>query len=263
MTRSATTMTDPETRLATGIFPLPFLQLHWDEPELNEAFRDEALARRSAVGIILSNRGGWHSDKDLLTWPGEQVRRLEAMILEGVGRYAALLDPPVHAPEASDWVIEAWMNVNPAGAWNDPHTHTIRGNAISGVYYVRVPDRPVDTSAEGAIVFEDHSGAPMSADYRNASGTPHREFTLQPAEGDMALFPSWLRHRVRAHQSEEPRISIAFNARHPAIAVPRYPDMITPNWRWRNFAGVMKVITWIERKVRRILPSGESVDNRH
>ncbi len=47
-------------------------------------------------------------------------------------------------------------------------------------------------------------------------GAPSRPFNTnihpyQPQEGTLLLFPSWLPHMVEANQSEERRISIAFN----------------------------------------------------
>jgi len=42
--------------------------------------------------------------------------------------------------------------------------------------------------------------------YRPRHGDP-------PVTGDLLIFPSWLLHRVNMSQSEEERISIAFNSR--------------------------------------------------
>ena len=36
---------------------------------------------------------------------------------------------------------------------------------------------------------------------------------IPPVTGDLLIFPSWLLHRVNMSQSDEDRISIAFNSR--------------------------------------------------
>jgi uncharacterized protein (TIGR02466 family) len=38
-----------------------------------------------------------------------------------------------------------------------------------------------------------------------------RHHSLQPQEGHLVLFESWLRHEVPANQSDKERISISFN----------------------------------------------------
>jgi len=38
-----------------------------------------------------------------------------------------------------------------------------------------------------------------------------QDFQVEPKEGRLVLFPSWLTHRVSVNRTDEERISIAFN----------------------------------------------------
>eukprot|EP00051_Salpingoeca_urceolata_P018759 m.266296 g.266296 ORF g.266296 m.266296 type:complete len:280 (+) comp19274_c0_seq5:196-1035(+) len=90
--------------------------------------------------------------------------------------------------------VHAWATVNKDCIGHSVHTHP--DNMVSGVYYLQVPEDA------GPIVFEDPRG-----------GLPPFDDTevIHPKEGDLILFPSWLRHKVEPTPGAEPRISLAFN----------------------------------------------------
>jgi hypothetical protein len=54
----------------------------------------------------------------------------------------------------------------------------------------------------GSIIFDDPRGPLPPFDNR---------LTIQPKQGDLILFPSWLIHSVNPTPGSEPRISIPFN----------------------------------------------------
>jgi len=101
-----------------------------------------------------------------------------------------------------------WININYPGASNDLHNHI---NAMfSGVYYV-----DVDPNIEqGDIIFERNDGADlhlpehMIEHYTYYTG---KSATYTPKTGDLFIFPGWLKHRVSTNNSQQDRISIAFN----------------------------------------------------
>jgi uncharacterized protein (TIGR02466 family) len=85
-----------------------------------------------------------------------------------------------------------------------PHIHP--GAVISGVYYVKVPSvvaKP-DRDHAGWIEF----GRP---DPRHDCRVEPEVRRLQPREGRMVLFPSYLYHRTIPFATDEQRISIAFD----------------------------------------------------
>ena len=99
------------------------------------------------------------------------------------------------------------MNANPKGGYNAPHTHP--GAHWSGVYYVSQPD--FEDGSSGMIELLDprlelpHWRILDAAAFRGKR-------TLRPAAGELIVFPSYLVHWVHPNQSEEERVTIAFNA---------------------------------------------------
>jgi uncharacterized protein (TIGR02466 family) len=101
-----------------------------------------------------------------------------------------------------------WINVMERGAIHGPHIHPHA--AVSGTYYVRVPD------GAGAIRFEDpRLGLMMAAPPRKKkAGVENQSFVRVAARpGLLLLWESWLRHGVEPNKSRSPRISISFNYR--------------------------------------------------
>jgi hypothetical protein len=92
--------------------------------------------------------------------------------------------------------IFMWASIHANGSYHVPHHHN--GNVLSGVIYVKTPDK------SGAIVFDDPRGAlpPFG-----------KTFRIVPERGDIILFPSWLVHSVSPTISSDPRISISFNVK--------------------------------------------------
>ena len=92
-----------------------------------------------------------------------------------------------------------WGNINYRGNWNNLHEHT--GAFISGVYYVKVP------KDSGHLAFR----APRAITVSEQSGEHPKWVNIEPNEGVLMLFPGYLEHMVKPNQSDESRISIAFN----------------------------------------------------
>jgi uncharacterized protein (TIGR02466 family) len=99
-----------------------------------------------------------------------------------------------------------WVNVMPKGGVHTGHIHP--HSVISGTFYVAVP--------EGAarIKFEDPRLAMMmAAPTRNPDAAQDLQpfVFLSPADGEVILWESWLRHEVVQNGSAAKRISISFN----------------------------------------------------
>jgi uncharacterized protein (TIGR02466 family) len=91
-----------------------------------------------------------------------------------------------------------WVNVMPKGCYHAFHAHPL--SVISGTYYVSV----------------DQESSPLRVEDPRASlfmACPPKkiQIDLQPKNGDVILFESWLKHEVPPHQSNEERISVSFN----------------------------------------------------
>jgi uncharacterized protein (TIGR02466 family) len=79
---------------------------------------------------------------------------------------------------------------------------------LSGTLYVEVPP------ASGAIRFEDpRSGLMMAAPPRREDATAELQpfATVEPREGMVLMWESWLRHEVMPASGKNERLSISFN----------------------------------------------------
>lgn len=191
-------------------FGTPVSTYVWqDSDALNAELAAAILDReRRDPGASKSNIGGWHSDSDLLTWPGDAVATLKDRMSSMSGDLITMARRDGAAEDIS-LSIAAWANVSRSGNYNNIHDHP---SAVwSGVYYV-APGRPVtDDPANGRLeLIDPRPGISMvDPDYGVRSG----RFLIEPIAGLMVMFPSWLKHMVHPFVGEGERISIAFNVR--------------------------------------------------
>lgn len=190
------------------LFSTPVFRYHFpDHADLDAALLEEgARLRAGSDGVKKSNRGGWHSEGNLFDSDAAPVKILRALAAEavadatrGVGAKADI--------EALRMTLFGWMNSSPSGGFNAPHTHP--GAHWSGVYYVSQP--AVEKGNSGMIEFLDpRTDLP---NWRILDAAPFRmKQKVRPMPGDMVLFPSYLVHWVYPNESEEDRVTVAFNA---------------------------------------------------
>ena len=138
-----------------------------------------------------SNQGGWQ--ESISDYQDEPVFKNYIQTILQTLRVTKLKGEKV--------TIHSWANVNEKGNWNFIHNHP--GTDLSGVYYVKVP------KDSGEIVFFD----PRKIDTANSAFQEDhpKSMGVHPIEGNFIMFPSYLEHMVTPSESEEIRISIAFN----------------------------------------------------
>lgn len=191
--------------------PLMLFQLP-DAAALNRLLLAEAAAMRAAsMGLERSNRNGWHSDDDFFERTEPGCVELRGHMLEAV-RQATLRVSPKFDFSVMAMQAEGWININGQGGYNTPHDHP--GWVWSGSYYVKVPAAVSGDGAQrsGAIEFLDSRTNVRVLTVEDATCFMSK-YTLQPSEGLLVLFPSYLRHWVYPNEQPEDRVSIAFNAR--------------------------------------------------
>jgi len=190
------------------LFSTPVLRFQLpDHERLNtELLHAGGQLRDADTGVDMSNRGGWHSSGNLFDNFMPCFRELRAAAEQAV----LLANETIGAkadPDALSMKLFAWMNANPGGGFNAPHTHP--GAHWSGVYYVSQPR--VASGNSGMIEFLDpRTDLPQ---WRILRAAPFKlKKKLRPEPGEMILFPSYLVHWVYPNESVEERVSIAFNA---------------------------------------------------
>lgn len=109
------------------------------------------------------------------------------------------------------WEITAsWVNQNDKGDYSTMHTHA--NSLISGVMYLNVDEK------SGGIAFhKDPSYKNLWADTLCLDFEGNSDFVIDasvfiPAQFDILIFPSTLRHSVLINESDILRHSLAFNA---------------------------------------------------
>ena len=96
----------------------------------------------------------------------------------------SLLNQCVSVAEITNPLKHIWFNINGKGAYHNWHSHG--GADIVGVLYLQVP------KDSGNIEFRD--------------GT-----SIEPYPGLLLIFPAGVEHRVTPNQTNQQRISMAFN----------------------------------------------------
>jgi len=106
------------------------------------------------------------------------------------------------SPNFSLHLDNVWININRKGDFNKPHYHVL--SAFSACLYLQVPEK------SGNIIFH---GNKLLHHYPIFTDSPlfYTETIYKPEPGKLILFPSCIEHSVEANNSDEPRISMAFN----------------------------------------------------
>lgn len=189
------------------LFSTPFMRFRLpDHVVLDAALLLEAERMKSVDGgVEKSNRGGWHSKGNLFDLDHPAIATVARAARSAVFQVTRKVTQKVD-PEALDLKLFAWMNANPKGGYNAPHTHP--GAHWSGVYYVA---QPPGGSSSGKIEFLDpRSDLPHWRIFEAPAFRGKR--AIRPEAGDLIVFPSYLVHWVHPNESDAERVSIAFNA---------------------------------------------------
>ena len=177
------------------LFPTPIWQKDFpNSKKLNKhLFKHIKAWAREEPGVEKTNAGkGWHSATTMATNPeyNDLCQELFTMVKAIFKDYG--LEMPF-------FLGNMWANINYPGAYNKIHLHP--NSTLSGAYYVKVP------KDSGCLILRD----PRTIIKDDQSAEPDRHMTILPEEVLLFLFPGYLEHMVTPSESDESRISIAFN----------------------------------------------------
>lgn len=97
--------------------------------------------------------------------------------------------------------VDYWANVNEPHSRNSMHCH--KPADFSACYYL-------DAEGTGSLRFINPSNTMAEC----SIGSPFvRDFRINPMNGDLLLWPSWLPHEVETNLSQRQRINLAFDLR--------------------------------------------------
>lgn len=175
-------------------FDLDFLRPHyaaWEEAILRWRGDQQQPAGRS-------NRGGWNSDKSVMAM--ELFAPLRQAAEQCFGH--AFQEMQLRAPLS--FMLEGWVNLHDQGGFNTLHVHP--NVLLCGSFYLRAPD------GAGPLVFRDPRAGVVLSPFDGSGANCVSQTAVQPAEGQLLIFPNWLDHRVEPNEAAQPRISIGINA---------------------------------------------------
>jgi uncharacterized protein (TIGR02466 family) len=110
------------------------------------------------------------------------------------------------------YLSAAWVNFNETrNQYNAEHIHQ---DTFSGVFYLQVPEKSGKLSLTNPGLNPLWQGA-MLVDKKNKFNAD--KLRIEPVEGQIFLWPSYLSHAVEPNNHDETRISISFNV----ICIPK------------------------------------------
>lgn len=161
--------------------------------------------KKTDSGVVISNVGGWQSQSNF--FEDATFAEYRKYIWDHVEKiFQDLLEVGVS-------LDNMWINVNQKGNFNWPHVHPEAH--FAGVFWIKCPKN------SGSFLIE----SPHSFDHWKALGsykhnykneyylTTNWQYESFLMEGKIMTFPANLRHGVSVNNSDEDRISIAFNVR--------------------------------------------------
>lgn len=148
--------------------------------------------------------GVWYSRGGFFQQPEPEIIELKKFLLTSLREYIGQIVSPSFGDQAKIQ-LKSWVALTQPKQYQVPHIHA--GTHVSGVYYVRVPDRP---SPEGDIVFLTPVGEQELSFFREISAT---SVTVKPRPGLLVIFPSYLRHFTHPFFEGEDRSCVVFTAK--------------------------------------------------
>jgi len=183
------------------------------EPQVGDlASFNRALAEfvgyHPSLRRVPSTRGG-RDTKLILDDPAPCIRSLrriiERRIEQTLAELPALGAHPFAVNRPKSYRLEGWGVVMGPQGYQIPHTHPKAW--MSGVYYVCVPEE-AQSGPESHLGWIEFGRGP---DHLHGA-TPPSTRLIQPQEGCLISFPSYVWHRTFPSTSATDRISIAFDA---------------------------------------------------
>ena len=186
------------------IFPIPvWTSLISNSKELNQKLFKyiKSLQAANPKGKYKSNIKGWHSeDFDL---KNEDVVFFINSISESLNK--TFTDMGWDLEKNKVKITSMWSIINKKDASNTRHIHS--NNYISAAYYVKASEN------SGDIIFYDPVDERIirNPKIKDPNKLNSNVFSIEPKEGLLVLFPSYLHHSVDMNTINEERIVISFN----------------------------------------------------
>ena len=107
------------------------------------------------------------------------------------------------------WDLESlWINFQQSSDFQPPHLHD---GHLSFVIYLQFPEEIVEENKKSIGDRKNSGPGTINFMYGEILDFSKSVFALLPEEGDLLMFPSWLKHYVIPYKSDVERISVSGN----------------------------------------------------
>lgn len=157
-------------------------------------------------GVHLTNFGkNWHSKAEIFRKKTKGFQELCKIITQVAVDVAKKIDAGFE-PDNFQLRLQGWVNLSTRSGYNAYHRHS--GFHLSGVFYVKQPAAVDKTS--GVIEFLNSRNDEKMRSVFNSQAF-HTKIAFKPKPGSMIVFPSSLMHGVYPNETDDERITVAWN----------------------------------------------------
>jgi uncharacterized protein (TIGR02466 family) len=181
------------------LFPTPLWQVQIKGVD-NDAIKKYVYNLRDTTeGVVISNRGGWHS-KDILEPIPEALENLFSNFQSFVNQYCSQITGLNQLK-----IGNFWFNINSKYDYNRTHDH--QNSILSAVYYIDA----IGDNIGSFVAERDDSAEFFLGTYKNITPFTSTSFSITPLTGFAFIMPSWVLHSVEQNFEDRDRISLAVN----------------------------------------------------
>jgi uncharacterized protein (TIGR02466 family) len=168
------------------------------DPSITDGVLDQILKiQNSQQSTLVSNVGGWQSS----SYKPKQQKFMTPIIIK-IKEYIHEIYKTMDV-DGSGEISDYWFNVNEKYDYNISHSHP--GSYFSAALYLKTPQN------SGNIVFERPDNLKETILFNTPNEHNFGDYQITPQENLLVIFPSCLHHYVARNNSDETRVSIAFN----------------------------------------------------
>ena len=157
---------------------------------------------KDSKGLEFSNQGGWQSDFEYCRFDNI----LSSTVTKALNSYFEndVLDM------SKEIIYDGlWMNINGKDNFNSAHNHP--GCHLAGVFWIQSPKGCGNLELQSPNSFTMFQEMSRYTESFQKKSSVYPVYMFPPTEGTILLFPASIMHKVESNQSDEDRISVAFN----------------------------------------------------
>jgi uncharacterized protein (TIGR02466 family) len=181
--------------------PIWHFDIPIEEVDYNKVANECYLEKSKSEGRIRSNENGWQSND---IYPNPNIPHISNLIRVINAHSKTIFKDYGVRKEINLGVDNSWININFPGSSNILHTHD---GALSGTYYVKAPKNSGEIFLHNNSIMQHINNTYLDINNKITCS----QVKYEPVAGRVLIFPGWVPHHVEINNSNEDRVSIAFN----------------------------------------------------